>query len=322
MANKFDWLASESAPKSYPMKVIRGHFYDPEDGSLYVPDGKLLYHGWGEGQSTHVVGPDLKALPNRLEITFFSYLEDQFYQGSFDLPYERIVELFNSPYYSHKVEEEINYHWIIAGVAPGGVVTVWVESIDRTVEVFSGEAEKVDLDWSNVTTYQEVSRAEWIEEQVEYTRSRLSSEEVEELIERGVPADLWQAYRTRYDWQPLFSGQEPPENIGFIRYFNGERDLIELPLNERFLNRNHAVPKEVHFVWDWPKGRPLLIELMFDEQEIRTAFDELGETGEPFFMEFHMKDWDGSRVMNALVQNDKKQVLLRKTKLKTYGVRK
>lgn len=45
--NKFDWLASESAPNDYPMKIISGHFHDPDGGSLYVPNGKLIYEGWG-----------------------------------------------------------------------------------------------------------------------------------------------------------------------------------------------------------------------------------------------------------------------------------
>src|SRR5690625_3500537 len=90
-SDKFDWKATESAPKNFPIKIIDGTFiyHGRSDGTgLYVPSGGLLDKGWGEMISSHIVGPDLKPLPDRLKITFFSYLEDQFYEGVFDLPYE------------------------------------------------------------------------------------------------------------------------------------------------------------------------------------------------------------------------------------------
>src|SRR5690625_444757 len=90
-SDKFDWKATESAPKNFPIQIINGTFiyHGRSDGAgLYVPSGGLLDKGWGEMISSHIVGPDLKPLPDRLKITFFSYLEDQFYEGVFDLPYE------------------------------------------------------------------------------------------------------------------------------------------------------------------------------------------------------------------------------------------
>ncbi|NNE62692.1 MAG: DUF2931 family protein, partial [Gammaproteobacteria bacterium] len=102
MANKFDWKATESAPKNYAMKIVTGHFYSPDGYSLYIPNKKRIHHGWGKGVSSHLVGPDTKSLPNRMSISFFSYTEDKFYQGEFDLPYDKIVRLFDEGYFSPK----------------------------------------------------------------------------------------------------------------------------------------------------------------------------------------------------------------------------
>ncbi len=147
---KVDWLASESAPDEYPMKVISGTFlYPGVDHGLYVPDGKTVYHGWGYPVSTHVVGPDKKPLPDRLRITYYSYLEDQFYRGEFELPYERIVQMVNEGFPNHKTPTATMYYdELTVGMAPGGNVAVWLVGIGKTTEIFFGKADPIDYDWA------------------------------------------------------------------------------------------------------------------------------------------------------------------------------
>ena len=69
---KFDWLATESAPENFPMRIISGFFIAPDGYSLYIPNSKRIDYGWGGMVSSHVVGPDQKSLPSRMEIEFFS----------------------------------------------------------------------------------------------------------------------------------------------------------------------------------------------------------------------------------------------------------
>lgn len=74
--NKFDWLTGASAPQNYPMKIISGTFYyHDENGGLYIPDASSINAGWGTSNSSHVVGEDFKALPDRLDIRFFHMLK-------------------------------------------------------------------------------------------------------------------------------------------------------------------------------------------------------------------------------------------------------
>ncbi len=60
---------------------------------------------------------DFKALPDRLDIRFFSYAENKMYQGSFDLPYEKILALFKAGVAKDK--ETPTFQKLIAGIAPG-----------------------------------------------------------------------------------------------------------------------------------------------------------------------------------------------------------
>src|SRR5690625_7133690 len=101
------------------MRVINGTLlYRGESHVLYIPSGGTIGRGWGEMVSSHIVGPDLKPLPDRLDIKFFSYTENQFYHGVFELPYERILSLFSEGSLN---KEDPTYYRIMVGVAPGEI---------------------------------------------------------------------------------------------------------------------------------------------------------------------------------------------------------
>ena len=317
MANKYDWKATESAPKNFPMEIVKGYFYSSDGYSLYVPNKKTIHHGWGNSISSHLVGPDLKSLPNRLDITFFSYTEDKFYKGDFDLPYDEILKLFSEGYFSPKEGDHTTFFEIIAGVAPGGTVTVWLSGIDKTTEIFSGRAEKTIIDWKNIVDNPEISREKFIEIEIE---DSMTAEAMDVLKKNGVPISLWNTYRKRYDWQPLFSGQEPPGLIELIKFFNGEEGYLNYPLDESFLTEDHAIPKELHFIWDWPKGRPLSFELYFDEEEIFSAFEQLSKSNQRIYLELLMDGVEEGNRLWIKLRNDDEEVLLNNTKLETYGV--
>src|SRR5690606_20888049 len=78
---EFDWYAVATAPRDYPMEVINGTFYyKGQESGLWIPSGGTLNEGWGESASVYVVGPEFKPLPDRVEVKFYSYTENQFYQ--------------------------------------------------------------------------------------------------------------------------------------------------------------------------------------------------------------------------------------------------
>ena len=318
MANKFDWLASDSAPKGYPMEIVRGYFYMSEDDQLYIPSGKTLYHGWGEGVSVHVVGDETKLLPRKMSITFFSYTENKFYQGEFELPYDKILALFSHSYYSYKTGDNENYNEIIAGVAPGGHVSVWVNGIDKTTEVFSGQAQEVELDWKQILDNPDIPRDQFIKEEIEES---LKPEELEALKKNGVPLGLWETYRKRYHWQPLFTGFDAPAVIERVIYFNGEDEYLYYPLDKEHAGKPLPIPDRMFFDWEYPRGLPLAFKLYFNEKEIFNAFEKLGSHGESLKLEMRMSENDkGQTFFYVLLKNDKEEVLLSNTKLKTYGI--
>ena len=318
---KFDWRATESAPKNYPMKILSGSLgYHDKSGSLYVPSGVTLYNGWGKGRSSHIVGEDFKPLPDRLSITFFSYTENQFYKGKFDLPYDKILALFNKGFYSPLHDKDITYDRIVTGVAPGGYVTVWLWGYEKRIEVFHGQAEKADIEWGKFTNATHISREENI--RLILDESLKTPEAIETLKKNGVPLGLWESYSKRYNWKPVFSGIDlRDKRIGLINYLNGEQDYIDYPLNEDVEKSTRAIPRYMEFIMTRKGKKALLIEITFNEETIVKLFEKLSNDNQPLELLLTMDVVSGKQNISVALRNDKETAPLTGTDFKFYGVR-
>jgi len=316
---QFKWQATESGPRGYPMEIIAGSLkYHDDSGSSYVPNGVTLHHGWGRGVSSHVLGDGKRKdpLPNRLTISFFSYTENQFYKGGFELPYEKILELFQAGFYSHSQEEWVTYHNIIVGVSPGGGVTVWLWAYEQITEVFFGQAEKADIPWSRFTSADHISREEYVRSSVE--DSLKTPERIEALRKNGVPLELWKNYRIRYHWQPLFTGMTLRDPRLHTKYFNGEQGFLDYPPGKEATALTHAVPKEIGVYWKNPKGRNQQFDFTFDDEEIMAVFKKLGKHQLPITLEFSMRRDEDGRAIHFIVHTEKEAIPLKKVGFRSY----
>lgn len=313
--NKFDWKARESAPVSFPMRIVEGNFSDKEGGSLYVPDKRTIHQGWGYGVSSHVVGADKKNLPNRLEITCFSFSEDEFYSGKYELPYEHILSMFRAGYYSPKMGENITFDSLVVGVAPGGYLTVWATGIDKRVEIFTGKMEKADVPWERVLSNPKVSRNDFIHSVLEES---LNDQEYSQIKQNNIPIGLWEKYATRYKWLPIVSGTEVPNIIKDINFVNGERDYYSPELGSDWEDQSRAVPTEMTLSWLDSEGSERQTELVFDVKSIVSAFDEMSEKSKAFNLNIDIKNKENGLVYNIALVSGENRVLINNTKVKYF----
>ena len=304
---KFEWEARESAPEYYPMEIIAGTFVfkgEAREG-LYIPSGGTLESRWGKPISSH---SSIKhSLPDRLRIAFFSYPEKQFYQGEFELPYDKMVALFKEGVAVHKAGDDIfpSYSSLVAGIAPGGVVAVWLSGRKRT-EVFFGKAEKVDLEPSHAFQLPFDSDEEADQYMIDGLEETISAEQLAHLRTHGIPFDLWSRYRNRYNWQPVIKGDYQLKTAS-MRFVNGEvernKHIVSIKNQEVAL----PVPLRVSF-----KVPGYIYEMYFEEFETMAAFEQLGANGEPVFVEYDLAmPRSNSKVR---VYNDKGSIDLHKTR--------
>ena len=312
---KFDWLASDSAPENYPMEIVSGDFLLSNGGSLYIPDTATLGKGWGEMESSHVVGPDLKPLPSGIDITFFSYTENAFYHGSFDLPKDRIQALFSEGYYSPRERDKTTYERIIAGIAPGGIVAVWLMGRDRQTEVFYGKAEKVDIPWREFVDNPEISREEFIRIELE---DNMSEEALARLQRDGVALGRWDKFRKLYRWQPVIESSRPPGLINIVSYFNGELDYMRYPLEDSIADAERPIPDNISFIWRNSEGKSYWVRYYFDEREIFDVFEKLAPDGNTALeLVLKVEDVPGGRKISSLVRNQDEAIKLDATRLES-----
>ena len=80
--NEFTWKTSKCGPKGYPLKILSGKLYfKDEDSGLSLASG-AVNGTWGRNFSGS--SSVKEKLPDRFDITFYSYAENQSYRGEFD----------------------------------------------------------------------------------------------------------------------------------------------------------------------------------------------------------------------------------------------
>ncbi|WP_245929409.1 DUF2931 family protein [Agarilytica rhodophyticola] len=272
--------------------------------------------GWGRFVSTHAVGPEFKPLPNRLYILYFSYTENTFYEGTFDLPYDKILKLFQDGYDDHWLEKHATYRRITAGLAPGGSVAVWISGVHKITEVFFGQAKEVDIPWTRVTE-SDTPREEYVSNIV---NRKVPQKVLNQIQQDTIPFDIWKNYRTQYHWQPVITNVErPPKVIDYIGYFNGEKDYLYYPLNEDDLAKTRAIPRSMLFAWKSPWNKVMQFRLNFDEVEIIHAFQTLAPEDQrqrPLQLEIHIaakKRWElraSLRYQDTVIALEKTEVIV------------
>lgn len=289
---RFDWLAGDSAPREYPMRVLGGTFYyhDAKSG-LYVPDSAVLRPGWGNVSSTHVVGEDVKPLPDRLDIRFFSFTENKMYRGSFDLPYEKILQWFRAGVAQNRDTvrdpDEPTFNRIAVGIAPGGAVAVWVAGQEWR-EVFFGQAEPYE-DVLLSPMRREIKpdeRDDYVERNLKHS---LTPEQLAELKQKGPPIGRWTEYRKQYRWVPTFAAAGGSKYAD-VSFYNGESYRLYQERNEQTAKESRTVPQLMSYSYQASgPAASYPYTVRFNEAEIYAAFQRLGANDELVHIEMNPK---------------------------------
>lgn len=311
----YEWLPTECAPKKYPMQILKGDLFFENGGSIYIPDGKMIHNGWGNQGSTHLVGDILKPIPNHIVITWFSFTEDKFYSGSFDLPKEKMAQLFKEGFISPLTHERVTYDNILIGMAPEGGIGVWLMGEQVTKEICFLQANEVEINWTTFVNNLDFPRSKYVTAKLQQV---LTPEDLSILKKERIAADLWKTkYRTQYSWEPLFISSGTLIGIS-ADYYNGEREFLDYTLTKKNKIQSRAVPKSLLLNWMDALQNEYSIEIVFGEQEIFMAFSELsnGNQHEELNLQIEVSDID--RSSKIFIKNKKYITELKQSKVKVY----
>jgi hypothetical protein len=282
----FKWYAVATAPRDYPMEVIRGTFYFPGGGGIDIPSGGTLTQGWGKsssGSSRDGTTP----LPDRLEVTFYSYAENQFYKADVALPYDDILAKFQQ--YPGDTPDESDFDNFLLGIAPGGAISVWIQS-SRTIEVFYGQAEKLEISPTAAFALPFTSKAD----SDEYVESALAEsvtpEQLVYIKTQGPPVGAWERFRQLYHWVPTYkAGKGPTRPKMPALFLNGESYSIPTQFSEEYAKTPKPLPSRLQFrAQAAPDNIPLYI-IDFEPFELLAAAEKLSAYGGKIYIEFDVE---------------------------------
>lgn len=266
---KFDWSHTISAPKGYPMRILRGTLkgLNPGDYSASFGLWGVANEGWGNPSGMVAMGPDLKAIPASLDITWLSLRENKFYKGKFELPREKIIALFKEGFYDYSLRKKDNYTEIIVGMAPGGVLVVWLLGVQTETEVARFQALETVVEARDAdSNTEDMFRGDYANFVLDDLGIRRDS----------IPFGLWDAYREKYIWRPnpvLPKGAKLNEM--WITYFNGEKEhrFGDDPKHDE--SKLRALPMTLNFSYNDESGHLYYGKTIFNEKEIFEAFTKI-----------------------------------------------
>ena len=312
---KYQWLPTESAMAGYPMELIKGDFIFADKSTIYIPDRRVIHNGWGQTGSIHITGSLLKPIPEKLALSWFSYTEDTFYSGIFDLPVKKIADLFKQGLTGPASKHSVTYDQIIVGLAPEGGVSVWLATEGVVLEVATFKANEAKVPWTSVLDNEKVTRAEYITMVIEESLSHVQQIE---FNEHGVRQNLWQTYTRQYSWQLEVAGAKPQQL--WLETFNGESEFFGFADTDRPRQRR-AVPTSIKVDWQNAAKKGYFATIDFDEQEVFQAFAKLsqGKTDHPLVLQIEINPTSPAldvflRDGEFVLKLDKNSVKIHKTK--------
>jgi hypothetical protein len=270
MEEEYSWSPGADAPNEYPAEVISGYFYKGEE-IAFVPNGSVVNSGWGQ-DGMQMRGASF--IPEGLNITFLSFVENKFYEGDFKLPKDVILDYFRKGYTDFDTKKKVTYHNMYIGLAPGGMVVLWMAgNRSNQVEIGRFQATETQVPMEEVNP-------RGIKDRNEYVNGTISDypKVVENLKENGIQFGLHEKYRTRYTWRPKVI---LPEGCRMdwmaMTMYNGEAEELFDESFEKNEYRKRAIPKTIDMTWFDAKGEKFgsQMYLSWNEPETFEAFKQI-----------------------------------------------
>lgn len=255
---KYEWTEGTSAPLGYPMEVYKGGI-ECEGGEWVNLDIGLSPGGSIWGTINNGMGSSFKGIPTRLDFIWMSYMENQFYMIDTQIDTGKIKEYFSKGYDSKASNgsgniKHLNYNKIGIGMAPGGVVVVWIAGVGVQKEIGRYLGKKVTIPEAEIAKLDSHQNRFFRED---YLQEVHTSEKIvplkiqQENKGKSIPFGLWDNYRIQYNWKPIFEIPEkgklnPLTDVG-MTLVNGEMDQLDFAKNTIGNSEPKAIPRSFSF---------------------------------------------------------------------------
>ena len=271
----FHLSASPCAAKGYPMTIHFGAFVRSDGKTFVVPSGHFLEGSFGNSAIGWGVGDENQPAPDSLELIYFSYAEDQFYEGRFVLPQQKIHALLKQGFWNTRNNGADTYSELTVCVLPKGAVVVWLTGAGKQVLVGRFQASAANTDFRRF--YRTGDRTQMIKQE----QARMNPAVQAQIKAGTISTRQWDEYLKQYPWKVAFN--QPLALYDYrVSYVSAEyTNYPDTPDMAPFLrtlltDQPRPVPRDLWlYVRDEAGHRYLLRVKAFDEAETMAAFQAL-----------------------------------------------
>ncbi len=222
MSTAFEWYPSLTGPTNLPMKALQGAFTLRDGKKIGLPTEATVDQGWGEPGDTELREPQFKGVPVRVDVLWFSYAEDAFYRASLALPDAVIEPLLAGEYAVPTPAGTAKYDGIVVGLAPEGIMSVWVTGPGQRRRVAQGTGSRESADWKTYHPDMAISREQHISNELS---RRLGADALAALRRAPVTGAFWRDAGISRTLQPVITGATTVEQVTW-RFADGETEQL------------------------------------------------------------------------------------------------
>lgn len=313
----FPLSAAPCTADGYFVTIHGGEFVRPDGQTFPVPTGHLLEGSWGASGTLSAVGDERQPAPTRLRMLWFSYTEDQFYEGDFALPQLKIHKLLQQGYWNIEKQQPGTYNSLIVCTIPKGGVVVWLGGTNQTlIGRFQGQPAALDFK----QFYGPANRAKVLQE----VRAQMPPDVQQQSAARPPSAQKWDDYLRRYPWKVEVS--QPITLYKYsLHYLNAERVRDPLsrdlgPYRQQLVEPSpKPVPSKLYLYGQAEHGARYQLRLNpFNEAETMAAFEKLSQDSSQSPITLFIDVSKDFKKGNLILRNERQQIPLLKTKVQLF----
>ncbi|WP_243416227.1 DUF2931 family protein, partial [Flavobacterium sp. HTF] len=218
----------------YCVEFVQGDILTLEGNPASLPFGGSS----GEWGYTPSAWTSQHGTPIGADVIYYAGYEDKFYHLKVDFPVEEMKKAMDMIYRYNDYTYE-KFSGLIFGFAPQGMVVVWKQYGVFRIELGRYQAQVIDND-----------------KELEQKLFKSWSMNRKEVRERDFLPDAssakWDMYRKRYTFRVKMENEN--SNLRLFRYcftnYNGEKDIIFMPLLPVISYDNRALPQILELDWE------------------------------------------------------------------------
>ena len=317
---RFSLTAGPAAAEGYPMEIVEGRFLTSDGKSIpFAPE--FLEGEWGVAHSTAVSGDGKAAAPDSLEMRWFSYPEDKFYEGHFLLPQKKIHDLLKQGYWNIDNMRQETYGTLTVCLLPKGVVVVWLSGQNQ---VLLGRYEGREINFDFKRFNEAADRPLMIQQE----QAKLPAQVQAAIRTHTLSTRPWDIYLKTYPWKLAFSQPLKLDRFS-LDYVNAEsagyppsREQARAYAQALLVSSPRPVPKNLFLHVDAGYGRKRQVQVRaFDEAETLAAFQTLYAANPALPLTLYVETDERVSKAKLFLQNERQQVELVKSHIGLFDAK-